>query len=299
MSKRHVVSIGGGITSTVELPIEVVRCYGADNVDFIIACVKDEHPDVWRMVHWLEKETGINVRRVAWQPDKHEQANGKMRHYLVDAPQESWLGIWDVFEKKRMMGSSMFDPCSLHLKRNTLRDYIKDHYPDGCVMHVGITYDERHRLKAITRNWMRHNVIVKALLVQKTRHMQQASKQIRAQDTLGFVPELYAVGFDHNNCSGFCVKAGKAHMARLLWFYPDLYKYHEDKEQDFRRTVGDYTIMKESQGGRVKPITLKELRERLQDKWHGAMFPPFDDFHEIYKSACNSCDALPIGDDYE
>lgn len=236
---RHVVSIGGGLTSTIELPLLVLERYGADNVDFVMCALRGEHPDTWRMVEWLEERTGKKVTLISWQPSPNVRLIkrlGKAPRYRLNAPPEQWRDIWDAFEARKMMGSSMFDPCSDLLKRKLITAYIKDFYPDGCNLHIGITHDERHRLVSITQNWRKRGVIIKALLVQALRYDKRDKKQ-RAMDALGWLPMLYALGFEHNNCGGFCVKAGKAHMARLLWYYRDLYLYHEDREENWRNSL--------------------------------------------------------------
>jgi hypothetical protein len=89
---------------------------------------------------------------------------------------------------------------------------------------------------------------------------------------------LYELGFSHNNCGGFCVRAGFGHFAHLLEKKPDLYKHHEEKEQEMREFLGkDYSILKRSKrvwkdngaGGRFKDteitqVTLRQLREEIE-----------------------------------
>jgi hypothetical protein len=80
-------------------------------------------------------------------------------------------------------------------------------------------------------------------------------------------PRLYAQGFPHNNCGGFCVKAGQAHFAHLLRVNPERYAYHEAKEQEFIQMIGkDVSIMKDRTGGTTKTLTMMELRERIEQQ---------------------------------
>lgn len=297
---RHVVSIGGGLTSTIELPLAVIQKYGADNVDFVMCALKGEHPDTWRMVNWLEEKTGKRVTLISWQPTPNIRtikALGKAVKYRINAPQSQWRDIWDAFEARRFLGNSRIDPCSDLLKRQLIRHYIKDHYPNGCYLHVGITYDERHRLKRITQNWAESGVVIKGDLVQLLRH-DPTPKTERAMNLMGWIPALYAIGFDHNNCGGFCVKAGKAHMGRLLWYYPELYKHHEEREQEWRSRFGDVTILREVVNGVKQNITLKELRERYEIEWGRTMFDPYepfpdeDEYQIMGSGACTMCDAI-------
>ena len=72
------------------------------------------------------------------------------------------------------------------------------------------------------------------------------------------------MGFPHNNCGGFCVKAGQAHFKHLLEQMPERYAYHENKEQELRSYLDkDVAILRDRRGGTTKPLTLKDLRLRL------------------------------------
>jgi hypothetical protein len=73
-------------------------------------------------------------------------------------------------------------------------------------------------------------------------------------------PRLYEMGFAHNNCGGFCVKAGQGHFANLLRTMPDRYAFHEEKEQAIRHFLGkDVSILKDG-------LTLKSLREKIESR---------------------------------
>jgi len=84
-------------------------------------------------------------------------------------------------------------------------------------------------------------------------------------------PRLYKMGFLHNNCGGFCIKAGQAHFAHLLKTMPDRYKFHEEKEQAMIARLTDngassahFSILKDRRGGKMATLTLKMLRERIE-----------------------------------
>ncbi|MEM4359712.1 MAG: hypothetical protein QXT45_04230 [Candidatus Bilamarchaeaceae archaeon] len=66
-------------------------------------------------------------------------------------------------------------------------------------------------------------------------------------------PELYRLGFKHNNCSGGCVRAGKRQWLMLLSKLPDVYMDRERVERDFRRHFGKNVSF-------LKGITLEQLR---------------------------------------
>ena len=63
-------------------------------------------------------------------------------------------------------------------------------------------------------------------------------------------PRLYKLGFPHNNCGGFCIKAGQAHFLHLMKTFPDRFAYHEAKEQEIRDYLGaDVSILRDRRGG--------------------------------------------------
>ncbi len=284
MTTKHLISIGGGFSSTIELPLAVIDKYGAENVDMVIACLAGESPDLWRLVSECERRTGKQVTRITYSP---------IRQYLINAPEVMWWDIWDVFFQQGRMGSSLADPCSRILKRETLAAYIQNNYePSSTVLHVGITAHEIDRMMAIQRNWGRAGYRVEADLADKPNN---GTSVQRCKALLGWTPRLYEWGASHNNCGGFCVKAGHAQMARLLWFEPLLYAYHEMQEERFQRTFGtDATIMRDraTVGGLVvtTPLSMREFRERMQQRWAGMMFPPFDELDQT--PACSYCESV-------
>lgn len=85
-------------------------------------------------------------------------------------------------------------------------------------------------------------------------------------------PRLYDMGFAHNNCGGFCVKAGQGSFALLLEHLPERYAENERKEQEFREFIGkDVAILRDRKGGVTKPLPLSELRGRIEKKQHDAL----------------------------
>ena len=78
-------------------------------------------------------------------------------------------------------------------------------------------------------------------------------------------PRLYRLGFPHNNCGGFCIKAGQAHFALLYRTMPERYAYHERREQELREFLDkDVAILRDRTGGKTRPMTMREFRERLE-----------------------------------
>lgn len=81
------------------------------------------------------------------------------------------------------------------------------------------------------------------------------------------IPRLYTAGYPHNNCGGFCVKAGHAQFKHLLEENPERYAYHEQKEEEFRTSKDkDVAILRDRTGGKSVPLTLKTFRERVEQE---------------------------------
>jgi hypothetical protein len=177
---------------------------------------------------------------------------------------------WQVFEDEKFIGNSRVDPCSKILKRQLLEQWMRDNCdPAETVCYVGIGWDEMHRFygqegrkglkkRAAEKGWTYEAPICEPPYLDSA-NMQ--SWLVRDGIT---PPRLYALGFPHNNCGGFCVKAGHAHFAHLLKMLPDRYRFHEREEQRLREKLGDVSILKDRRGGETRPLTLRQFRERIE-----------------------------------
>jgi hypothetical protein len=78
-------------------------------------------------------------------------------------------------------------------------------------------------------------------------------------------PRLYDMGMAHANCGGGCVRAGQGQFARLLEVMPDRFAEWERNEQQLRDHLGkDVAILRDRTGGELRPLTLREFRERSE-----------------------------------
>ncbi len=193
---------------------------------------------------------------------------------------------WEVFFDVRYLGNTRVDPCSRILKRELLDRWVDDHCdPDDTTIYIGIDWTEVHRftrLQELRKPW-----VVKAPLCDPP---YLTKRQIlETLEERGITPPaLYRLGFPHNNCGGFCIKAGQAHFANLYRTMPDRYAFHEAKEEEIRAYLGkDVAILRDRRGGTSSPLTLKDFRERIcaggqydMYEWGGcACFTP-DDYGE-------------------
>jgi len=185
---------------------------------------------------------------------------------------------WEVFRDVRFLGNTRVDPCSRVLKREILDRWLVDNCdPHDTVVYLGISWDEAHRLTRASARFAAKGWTCRAPLCEEPLPPMGTAWALDALRAAGIEPpRLYAMGFPHNNCGGFCIKAGKAHFALLLRRMPDRYAYHEAQEESLRAELGDVSILRDRTGGTTTPMTLRAFRDRVQsqlsfdsDEWGG------------------------------
>lgn len=238
---KYVISVGGGIGSTVLLPIVALWKYGKEAVDLFTCLLPNEHPDLYRLEADMEKVLGVRINRIG----------------LGKSPME-------IFHEVGFLGNSRIDPCSDRLKRAVAREYILSQYkPEETTILIGINADEIDRTLRIRKAWRENGYRVEFPLLDYNYTSEQAQEVCFS--VVGYIPELYTQGFKHNNCAGACVKAGKREWARLLFFHPEVYQEWEEGEKEFQQRTGTtYTILRETRRGKKVGITLETLRQRLE-----------------------------------
>lgn len=200
-------------------PVAVAYCW-----------VKEEHPDNMRFLKDCEQWFGQEV---------------------VILRNEFYQGsCMNVFKKNFFM-SRNGPPCTRELKIKVRKKFQL--HDDTVVM--GYTIEEEDRLNDfIDRN---NDVNVRAPLIEKL---------ITKSDTLSMVeragielPEMYKLGYDHNNCVG-CVRGGMGYWNKIRVDFPDRFKEYADMEIE-----RGHTILKDKNG----PIYLHDLdpqRGRMSDE---------------------------------
>lgn len=241
----------GGIGSWAAAK-RVAAQHGTADLTLLFTDTLIEDEDLYRFLDDASAKIGVPVTRIAEGRDP-----------------------WQVFFDKRFLGNSRIDPCSDLLKRR-LADGWLDANCDPCNtrIYVGIDWTEAHRFtrlrdRRLADGWVYEAPLCEPPLVAKP----QMLDALRADGIEP--PRIYAKGFSHNNCGGFCIKAGHGHFALLLQHFPDRYSYHEAKEQKIRQVIGkDVSILTDRSGdGKKKPLTLQTLRERIEA---GFEFDRFD-----------------------
>jgi len=234
---NHIVSFSGGICSWAAAK-RVVERHGTEDVVLLFADTKTEDEDLYRFIEQAAANVGVPLTTIADGRD-----------------------VWQVFHDERYLGNAKIDPCSRSLKRELIDRYVKANYdPQDTIRYIGLDWTEWPRI-------LRHQRAAQPWHVEAPMSEKPYMTKDQMLDWLRAEgiepPRLYAMGFPHNNCGGFCIKAGIDNFRLLLHTMPERYAYHEQKEQELREHLGkDVAILRDRRGGESKPLTLRALRER-------------------------------------
>ena len=236
---KHIIFYSGGIGSWMTAK-RVIKRVGKKNVILLFTDTLIEDEDLYRFIKETVAEMGAEYVEIS---------DGRTP--------------WDVFKDVRYLGNSRLAQCSHILKQKPARKWIEENFKyDECILYLGIDWTEEHRTKAPTKNWLPYRVefpMCEEPYLDKL-DMLNELKKLDIE-----IPRLYKLGFSHNNCSGFCVRAGQAHFKKLLEQMPELYKHHEEKEQEMREFLDkDVSILKRTVKGQQMKLTLKQLRTEIE-----------------------------------
>lgn len=167
---------------------------------------------------------------------------------------------WEVFKDVRYIGNSRTAPCSTFLKREIFRKYIEDgnYTPEETILVLGFDVTEAHRVERAKENWQPYGIL--APLIERVAAKREA---LEALKKVGIeIPRLYKMGFQHNNCGGFCVRAGQAQFQKLLEIFPERYAEHEASEQKLLAEIPTTRpFLRRIENGKKKYLSLKQFRE--------------------------------------
>lgn len=258
----HVVQYSGGVGSWAAAKVVAEIKPPEDPLILLFSDTLMEDEDLYRFLH----ESAANV------------AGGEL--VIITEGRDPW----QVFRDKRFLGNSRIDPCSYYLKRMFIRAWLEEHCDvESTVCYLGIDWTESHRYTKAARYWEPWRVeapLVDRIDIDK----QKIFDWLEAEGIRR--PRLYDMGFAHNNCGGFCVKAGQGHFKLLLEKMPERYAEHESREEEMRQFLDkDVAILTDRRGGGKRPLTLRELRERVEAE---------QEVDELDIGGCNC-----IGDDPE
>lgn len=195
--------------------------------------------------------------------------------------------VFDVFIDRKFMGNTRVDPCSETLKRNRSAKWILTTKPSYVVLGIDIWEEDR-----LTKAKKRQPLFCSALIDAEC--FDSESLEQEALAISGIVrPQLYDMGFAHNNCGGFCVKAGLGHY-KLLWEQDfERYLYFEKREQEVYEAIPTAKpFLRKTINGKLNYLTLREYRTQYLEPSSGV---PANDQLKLFSGldmslqGCNAC----------
>jgi len=84
-------------------------------------------------------------------------------------------------------------------------------------------------------------------------------------------PYLYSLNFGHNNCGGFCVKAGLGQFKLLYEQLPERYSFHEQQEQE-AIAIGGKPFLAKQINNKKRYISMKDYRIEYLEKGKAEQF---------------------------
>jgi hypothetical protein len=241
---QHVVQFSGGLGS-FGAATAVAEKHGTSNLTLLIADTGIEDDDLWRFADDTSCLLGVPLTKVA---------DGRTP--------------WEVFRDKRFLGNDRITPCSRYLKQIPCRRWMKANAPvRDSIVYIGIekTKLDRRRIPAIARNWKPWRVQF-PLCAKRMPELPKEESKTRLIDLARWYgiepPRLYALGFEHNNCGGGCVRAGQKQWKLLLDVLPERFAEAERQETGLRDLLGDVTILRERRQSIAHSLPLSRLRRR-------------------------------------
>lgn len=147
--------------------------------------------------------------------------------------------------------------CSRQLKAERLQKYCQD----GDILLFGIGSDERHRAKRIAEVYAG---VAQQKKITLSVRFPLIEESILHSTIEGFysengieIPELYRLGFKHNNCAGGCVRSSKRQWLHLLQVQPETYAERERFEREIAEHFGKRMTI-------LKNMSLEELRTQRE-----------------------------------
>jgi len=233
---RHILAYSGGIASAYCIKV-------IPHLDIVyFNDTKWEHPDLYRFNRDIEKHFCMQIT---------EDSDGRDPEQLA-------------FDRHGLPSNRM-PFCSVTLKAQRLQRFAKC----GDTLYFGILDDELPRAARIRTIYAERGVMTEFPLIQIPNAKQQAFDYF---ESVGIEkPMLYKMGFDHNNCSGGCVRAGKRSWARLWHLDPETYEKRAAVERRFNEHFGThYSFIRDCTLDEFVPqIKKRKIYQFDDDGWQG------------------------------
>jgi 3'-phosphoadenosine 5'-phosphosulfate sulfotransferase (PAPS reductase)/FAD synthetase len=199
---KYIVSFSGGIGSFCAAH-RLKQSVGSEDITLVFCDTLIEDEDLYRFI---------------------DEASNKLELPLVKLA--DGRNPWQVFHDVKMQGNSRYAPCSKILKRFVMDKYMAT-LPDKPILVLGIDYTESERLIRAKENNKTYEVIAPLCDEPLISH----NDKLKIIKDYGIeIPRLYKMGFPHNNCGGFCVRAGLSQFKLLREKFPERFDWHKEQQ---------------------------------------------------------------------
>lgn len=235
--KRVICWFSCGVTSAVSAMLAVKD---HSNVEVVYCDTGGEHPSNEKFLRDVEKWIG---------------------HPITILKSDKYKDQWEVFEKTRwLIGPKGAVRCTVELKKK-----VREAYQRADDLHIfGFDVSEQHRADRIAERMpeldCEYNLI---------------DRQLSKSDCLALVtdagielPEMYKLGYNHNNCIG-CPQGQQGYWNKIRIDFPEVFERMSQVEQEL-----NVAINKSYAGdGKRKRLFLKDLPP---DSGRAEVLPPIE-----------------------
>lgn len=236
---RIVVWFSCGKNSAVAGKLALQK-YKGEDIHFVYCDTGGEHPDNKRFLKDCEKWFGQAIEIL-----KHPKYNN---HF-------------EVCEHERFIVSPYGARCTVELKKRLRFEYQQ---PDD-IQVFGYTLDEKHRAKRFNEAYP--EIETDFILI---------DEGLTEANCLGILwqsgielPEMYKMGYNHNNCLG-CVKGGAGYWNKIREDFPDIFNRMAKLERNIGARINDVFLDElDPKGGNFKhdePISCDFVCELANQK---------------------------------
>lgn len=207
MNERIVCWFSAGAASAVATKLAIVENARGRNLPLIVAqcAIDEEHPDNERFAADCERWFGVPITKLS--------------------SEKFGSSIYAVFERERYIVGIAGAPCTRALKKRVREDFQRH----GDLQVFGYTADEQDRVdRFIDAN---NDARIWPILPEKG--ITHADCLAIVQRAGIEIPEMYKLGYTHNNCIG-CVKGGAGYWNKIRVDFPAAF----DRMARLERTIG-------------------------------------------------------------
>lgn len=235
--KVYAVSYSGGLGSACAADRLLQRGVLPENIDLVFCDTLIEDEDLYRFIDDTTRRMQL--------PYTH----------LKDGRTP-----WEVFVDVKYHGNSRTAHCSDLLKTEMFKKYIEEKYNWNCVVVLGMGYQEEDRIERAKAKYPCEVIAPMA----EPPWLGHADLEKIWHDKGVKTPRLYDYGFVHNNCGGFCVRAGLKQMRLLYNVFPERYMWHEEQQEKFIKWYKEYKTTQHA----FHEITDDEYIEAIESNSH-------------------------------